>query len=172
MRRVLVSAALLVLPLAEAVAQEKRGCTKTFTAPGTRWKPTQVAMSPDGSWLATGGHELIARLWDTRRVTPRRTLKGHTNLVRAVAFHPEGRWLATAVDRQLTVWDPLSGEKNAEVEVDKGPERYLADCAYTPDGTGLACLLTHNLVPSWVSMKRRARATSLSCLRSTPSPRT
>ena len=52
-------------------------------------------MAPDGSWLATGGWDGTARIWDAASGRQRATLKGHTGRVEAVAVAPDGSWLAT-----------------------------------------------------------------------------
>lgn len=66
-----------------------------------------LAFSPDGQTLATGGADNTVRLWNTTTWRAKRTLQGDPNpearehppielLVSAVAFSPDGKWLAEA----------------------------------------------------------------------------
>ena len=52
-----------------------------------------------GRWLATGSWDMTARLWDLRAADPSAApvvLRGHEDRIYALAFSPDGRWLATA----------------------------------------------------------------------------
>jgi len=73
----------------------------------------RLAFSSDGSLLASGGFDGIARIW---RVVPggglqlAQTLRGHTDAIHAVAFSPDGRLLATAgYDGRIGLFDTGSG---------------------------------------------------------------
>ncbi len=68
-----------------------------------------VDVSPDGSWVSAATHEKTARIWNTS-TGKSRLLKGYSSKhskVGAVAFSPDGRFLATvAVNDEATyVWD-------------------------------------------------------------------
>jgi WD40 repeat protein len=78
-----------------------------------------VAFSPDGKLLATGHiglggfldkHPAVI-LWDVSTGQRRATLRGHTNAICQVAFHPSGRWLASgSADKTARVWDCETGK--------------------------------------------------------------
>jgi WD40 repeat protein len=81
-----------------------------------------VAFSPSGDVLAYAsveprgrfdGTEYLVRLWNVAGGSPRKLepLPGHTAPVQAVAFAPNGQFLATADDEgRLILWDPNGGK--------------------------------------------------------------
>lgn len=86
-----------------------------------------VAVSPDGRWLASAGGgnpyyanpsaeiepgEVLLREYDTGRVV--HVLKGHENIVTALAFSADGQWLASGGhDQRVVLWDTATGEQVA-----------------------------------------------------------
>jgi WD40 repeat protein len=69
-----------------------------------------LVVAPDGSWLASAGHDKQIWIWDPATGTARRTLTGHTRTVRALAVAPGGSWLASAGhDGEIRIWDPTTG---------------------------------------------------------------
>ena len=72
-----------------------------------------LALSPDGSRLATASFDGTVRVWETetgRESTP--VLSDHTGRVLFARFSPDGRWLATGgTDNLLLLWDAQSGER-------------------------------------------------------------
>src|SRR5262249_44653147 len=49
-----------------------------------------LAVSPDGKWIASGGHDALVRLWETATGKQIRQLEGHSAAVLGVAFSPDG----------------------------------------------------------------------------------
>jgi WD40 repeat protein len=79
------------------------------------------------------------------------TLLGkHADLVESVAFHPGGRWLASAGGRLVSVWDmsrrELAMTLNLPPELDVGCMNCLA---FTPDGSNLAVAQYDGSVTLW-----------------------
>ena len=63
-------------------------------------------------------------------------LRGHTDEVFAVAFHPDGTRLASAGrDRAVWLWDLARGEEVARLQ---GHTSYVWSLAFSPDGATLA----------------------------------
>ena len=70
-----------------------------------------IAFSPDGSLIATGGFDGKAILWDATTGMPLHTITGHDGLVLGVAFSPDGTRLATSsTDKTAKIWDVKSGQ--------------------------------------------------------------
>jgi WD40 repeat protein len=69
------------------------------------------AQSPDGSLIATGVEDRSVRVWDVKTGKERRTLRGHRDLVNAIAFSPDGKRVVTgSYDRSVRVWDVKTGD--------------------------------------------------------------
>ena len=70
-----------------------------------------VAYSPDGKTLASSGSsDGTIQLWKVESGTHLRTLKGHTDMVKALAFSPDGKTLVSGSDDDtLRLWDVTTG---------------------------------------------------------------
>ena len=94
-----------------------------------------LAVSADGTRLAAGGCDRLARVWDTSRGAAGAklvaTVDSHTDWVAGVAFSPDGRRLATASrDKTAKVYDLKLGESVATL-----PDRQPAvGVAFAPGG--------------------------------------
>jgi WD40 repeat protein len=65
-----------------------------------------VAFSPDGRTLVTGGEQYTVKLWEVQTGRELATLRGHGGDIYTVAFSPDGRWIASAgEDSTVKVWD-------------------------------------------------------------------
>ena len=83
-----------------------------------------AAWSPDGTRIATGGHNCTVRLWEPGSWTTTATLTGHSAPVHAVAWSPDGTRLAsTGADRTLRLWEPRSGNPVVDQAAPATPPR-------------------------------------------------
>ena len=100
---------------------------------GHTGKLLAAAMTPDGSWLATGSDDRTVRIWDTATGQTRIILSSTSDWVAAIAIAPDGRWLATcSPDGILRIWDSDTWETRA-TSADVG---IVAALAVAPDGSG------------------------------------
>ncbi len=117
-----------------------------------------VAFSPDGKTLAAGGGDNVVKLWDVvtgqKKAVPKAQLKNeingvmelegaHEGQVRAVAFSPDGRTVATAgsTDRTIRLWRLSSVEagRSARPVLTFTRQTGRVFClAFSPDGKTLA----------------------------------
>jgi WD40 repeat protein/serine/threonine protein kinase len=106
-----------------------------------------ISWSPSGDRLAVGcylGGEII--LWDATNGHQLLFLNGHTSVVRALAFSPDGKRLASGGhDRYLKIWDAESGR---ELLTLPGHDALIASVVWSPDGKQIATV-DRNEVRIW-----------------------
>ena len=64
-----------------------------------------VAISPDGTWLASGSEDKTVKIWDIKTGNCRATLEGHTDEVTSLAITPDGETLFSgSFDHTIRRW--------------------------------------------------------------------
>lgn len=92
-----------------------------------------LALSPDGSKLATAYGDTKIHIWDVKTGASLFKLSAHTRST-TMAFSPEGTELASAAgDHTIRIWDLTLG-----IYVDPKVDRYIDSITYSSDSTRLA----------------------------------
>lgn len=105
-----------------------------------------IAFSPDGSMLASGGRDGGIWLWDVPGLRGRELAKA-PGPVRAVAFSPaDGALLAAGGDSGMALWDTARSEPLRALEGHHGPVRSIA---FSPDGRVMASAGDDGTVRLW-----------------------
>ena len=77
----------------------------------------EVAFSPDGNLMATGGREPVIKLWDVQTGEPICTLD-HEHGVLAAAFSPDGKLFACGgLGNDIKLWAMPVGDLHAILSV-------------------------------------------------------
>lgn len=107
-----------------------------------------LAWSPDGAYLASGGSDNCIRIWDA--ATGRAILSFPAPWgIYALAWSPDGRRLASGgghAGHHLTIWNPWTGEKMAQCG---RPEQAIHAVAWDSTGNRLASVGDDNTVRVW-----------------------
>jgi WD40 repeat protein len=104
--------------------------------PGRQAPISGMAISPDGSRLATCAVDGTIRLWDTASGKTVRTIRGRDTELYAVDFAGGGHFLlATGNSGLATVFEARSGRRHREL---RGLAGWSGDLAVSPDGRSVA----------------------------------
>lgn len=97
---------------------------------------SDLAVSPDGTLVATTGRNGSVKLWDGETLKPLRSMAGHAAAAWGVAFSPDGRVVASgSSDGTVRLWDAGSG---TAVRTLSPTGRGITAVAFHPDGSRLA----------------------------------
>jgi WD40 repeat protein len=117
--------------------------TLRATLPGLSYSAHQIAFSPDGKFLASGGHGDGHRLWRAPDFKLHHKLGDADDVVTGLAFTADSRLLAIAsTGDAVTVWDAGSGNAVHSLPV-KGTAR---DVAFSPNGKQLAAAVGKSVI--------------------------
>ena len=91
-----------------------------------------VSFSPDGTLLASGGHDGTVKLWDVSSKSNVATLTAHADWVNSMSFSPDGTLLASATWDEVKLWDVSSKSNVATLTAT------AFSMSFSPDGMLLA----------------------------------
>ena len=95
--------------------------------------------------MATGLTDGRVKLWDVASREAIATLEGHSDLVKSVAFSPDGTTLASGSwDGTAKLWDVASREEIATLTV-RWAGSTVSSVAFSPDGTAVAVASEHRV---------------------------
>ena len=112
----------------EVAAIERVPDTPVHTGP-----VTAVAFSPDGTRIASASDDMTLKLWEgSGEQKLVRTIKGHRNNLKSVAFNHRGNWVVTGSwDKTVILWATRNGKR---LQTFKGHSAPVWSVAFSPAG--------------------------------------
>lgn len=147
------------------VANQRRGSTIFDAKTGKEWKKLETSgnsntavFSPDGRYFVAAS--IGPGFWNLESGKFERGFRGHTDSVKAMAFSPDGKWIASAgSDKTARIWNVEKGEvyktfETATTIIGKDyPKPFewkmpVVSVAFSPDGKTLA-MATGRAIHLW-----------------------
>jgi WD40 repeat protein len=123
--------------------------SRLMTLQGHEHPIRAVAVSTDGTWVASGGEETRVMLWNATTGKLAKILSGggHASFVNAVAFSPDGRLLASGdAAGKVIIWNLANGVPRKQLAEHTDEVNSLA---FSPDGRVLATAGEDGRVVLW-----------------------
>jgi WD40 repeat protein len=114
----------------------------------------QLALHPNGDWLAAACNDHHVALWDFRQTAstkfvpraPDKLLAGHGHSVWAVTFHTDGQLASASEDGVIILWDADTHERRVRL---RNPSTRLRSLSFSPDGKLLGAGVLHERAIVW-----------------------
>ena len=109
---------------------------------------SSLSFRPDGKTLASGLSDGTIRIWDAQTDELLRTFMGHASGVKNIAFHPDGKRLASSgrLDGTIRIWDADTGEL---LHALTGHTGWIHNFSFSPDGKTLASASHDETIRIW-----------------------
>jgi WD40 repeat protein len=115
-----------------------------------------LAYNKDGTRLASASRDKTVKIWDPAGGKELLTIKDHPREVHAVAFSPDGKWLASTTGQwlkkekkfqgEVRLWDAASGKPAGTLT---GHEELVVAVAFHPENKQLASAAEDKLIILW-----------------------
>jgi WD40 repeat protein len=110
---------------------------------------TTAAFSADGRMVATGSQEGNVQIWETATGKARDLSPKHQGWIKAIAFSPDGKRLATGAHDEGRLWDVAGGIPRAIFRYPNPLLRVVLAVAFSPDGRSLLTGVVDGNVGVW-----------------------
>ena len=136
----------------------KKGSLQTFQ---NVYQVTTVSFNDTAEQIISGGIDNDIKVWDLRKNDVLYRMRGHSDTPTGMELSPDGSYLlSAAMDNTVRIWDvrPFAPQERC-VKIFQGNqhtfEKNLLRCAWSPDGSKVACGSGDRFVYVWDTTTRR-----------------
>lgn len=145
MKRIYLSLILLLSAIFLISAQTNN--IETVIQSGHSRPVSVLAISPDGTLVATGSYDCSIKIWNTKTGKEIRDFTENTGKINSLQFHQDGKkLLSTSTDNLIVEYDIISGKALNKI---KAEEDYLNRACYSPDGKKILSMSHGNIISLW-----------------------